>query len=316
MKKRLFSRFRYWCLLVLVFLCVTEITVYKFVNFQDDTEEVSRYNKVKPVKIKDTVKRDVSDFRNGVVKRKYVVQKPFNCTLKAVHLSKSKLPLTGLLSCPGSGNTWVRHLIQQLTGLGTSSMDCDVQLKKRGFPFECETHKERTIAVKSHYIDDLNKFKKVILVVRNPFDTILSWASFSKGGHTGHPSKVLLKQAVAKMFNSSLAWYVDIVNATVNHFNGPVHILQYSRLKLNISQELQELAGSLEVDVSPDDIECTIKLKEGNFHRRTSDKLRLDRLKYAFSEDQIKQMRQAGEIVKTLIYDAYQVKVEFEDPFD
>jgi len=26
------------------------------------------------------------------------------------------LPVTGLVSFPGSGNTWVRHLIQQMTG--------------------------------------------------------------------------------------------------------------------------------------------------------------------------------------------------------
>ena len=33
-----------------------------------------------------------------------------------LNYSSSHLPLTALASYPGSGNTWVRHLIQQLTG--------------------------------------------------------------------------------------------------------------------------------------------------------------------------------------------------------
>ena len=33
-----------------------------------------------------------------------------------VHLSQTKLPLTYLASFPGSGNTWVRHLLQQASG--------------------------------------------------------------------------------------------------------------------------------------------------------------------------------------------------------
>ena len=39
-----------------------------------------------------------------------------NCTKKEVKLSHTALPITGLFSFPGSGNTWTRHLIQQMTG--------------------------------------------------------------------------------------------------------------------------------------------------------------------------------------------------------
>ena len=38
------------------------------------------------------------------------------CTLVKPKLSKTPLPLTGLVSFPGTGNTWTRHLIQQATG--------------------------------------------------------------------------------------------------------------------------------------------------------------------------------------------------------
>ena len=35
---------------------------------------------------------------------------------KNPHLSKKPLPLTALASFPGSGNTWVRHILQEATG--------------------------------------------------------------------------------------------------------------------------------------------------------------------------------------------------------
>ena len=41
---------------------------------------------------------------------------------------------TLLVSFPGSGNTWVRGLLQQLTGICTGSVFCDIDLRRRGFP--------------------------------------------------------------------------------------------------------------------------------------------------------------------------------------
>ena len=40
------------------------------------------------------------------------------CRQRTLKLSKTPLPIPGLVSFPGSGNTWVRHLIQQMTGIG------------------------------------------------------------------------------------------------------------------------------------------------------------------------------------------------------
>ena len=41
---------------------------------------------------------------------------------------------TLLVSFPGSGNTWVRGLLQQLTGICTGSVFGDIDLRRRGFP--------------------------------------------------------------------------------------------------------------------------------------------------------------------------------------
>ena len=38
------------------------------------------------------------------------------CELVDPNLSSTPLPTTGLVSYPGSGNTWTRHLLQQVSG--------------------------------------------------------------------------------------------------------------------------------------------------------------------------------------------------------
>ena len=40
-----------------------------------------------------------------------------------------KSPIVGLVSAPGSGNTWLRHLLEQATGIFTGSVYCDSSLK-------------------------------------------------------------------------------------------------------------------------------------------------------------------------------------------
>ena len=45
---------------------------------------------------------------------KQLLQKNKDC--RPLGYSKTSLPLTALASFPGSGNTWVRHLLQQATG--------------------------------------------------------------------------------------------------------------------------------------------------------------------------------------------------------
>jgi len=46
--------------------------------------------------------------------------------------------LVGLASYPGSGNTWLRHLIQMATGVYTGSAYMDIDLLAKGFQKENE----------------------------------------------------------------------------------------------------------------------------------------------------------------------------------
>jgi len=76
-------------------------------------------------------------------------------------------------------------------GFGTSSVYCDGALRSKGFPFECYRKYNQVIAVKTHKAEDERLFKKVVLLIRNPYDALLTYAMFKRGGHTGVPSDVV-----------------------------------------------------------------------------------------------------------------------------
>ena len=99
-----------------------------------------------------------------------------------------------LASFPGSGNTWVRGLIQAATGLCTGAIYCDRTLRKTGFPGE-SIRSGIVLVVKTHHDDPrwsgvhydrsapFTYFKKVehipmyssaIFILRNPFESLVA----------------------------------------------------------------------------------------------------------------------------------------------
>ena len=55
----------------------------------------------------------------------------------------------GLLSFPGSGNTWLRYMIQKTTGIMTGSVYNETNLLFNGFPGESLSNGS-VIVIKSH----------------------------------------------------------------------------------------------------------------------------------------------------------------------
>ena len=96
-------------------------------------------------------------------------------------------PIVALVSFHGSGNTWVRHLIEQATGIFTGSIYCDPGLKV-AFPGE-SVISGNVIVTKTHMSDSVELpddiriftgktyYDKAILLVRNPYDALVSEAN-------------------------------------------------------------------------------------------------------------------------------------------
>ena len=99
-----------------------------------------------------------------------------------------------LASFAGSGNTWVRGLLQLATGICTGGVYCDVTLRKSGYPGEC-LRSGKTLVVKTHLPDPkwtgvkylpsvfdnqflkaskIPVFSSAIFLVRNPFDALVA----------------------------------------------------------------------------------------------------------------------------------------------
>ncbi|XP_045165723.2 WSC domain-containing protein 1-like [Mercenaria mercenaria] len=239
------------------------------------------------------------------------------CNERNVSLSKTALPLTGLVSFPGSGNTWTRHLIQQMTGIGTSSVYCDGSLKKRGFPYECY-HKLRnkTVVIKAHVPEHLPLFTKIIFLIRNPYDAFLSFANYKEAGHTEHPTEGKLKKSLTKTVESSGRNYVNLARNITLQFKGPVHVLQYEKLKTDMANELRKLAKFLGVNVTKHDIYCTVKLQEGNFHRNTTDEKHIKLLQRMYDKENLLKIQEITRYTEKLFKEAYDLGVDLKGPED
>ena len=98
-------------------------------------------------------------------------------------------PVVALASFPGSGNTWLRYLLQQATGLLTGSVYKDYALLKNGFPAESVVNGS-VLVVKTHEFgtEATSKFDRVILLLRDPMASLKAEFNRRSGGHTGHAS--------------------------------------------------------------------------------------------------------------------------------
>ena len=83
-----------------------------------------------------------------------------------------------LASYPGSGNSWVRQLLESATGIYTGSVYCDSAYVRVGMLGE-GVMTQNVIAVKTHealaYDKNLLHHDKAIYVVRNPFAAMLAY---------------------------------------------------------------------------------------------------------------------------------------------
>lgn len=179
-------------------------------------------------------------------------------------------PPTALISYPGSGNTWLRHLIETATVFYTGSVYYDSDLFKKGFQGEnlTVTHFRKLIAVKLHkfYVKYTNEFtnsivfskeSKCLILIRNPFDAYLAeFSRYYSNSHVEIPnftSKGFLKKfhtekLVSQIYTKKLWYhtYMDSYRSCMFNKSGSnkkksLHFVLYENLKTNLVEKLKRI---------------------------------------------------------------------------
>ena len=180
-------------------------------------------------------------------------------------------PKTALASLPGSGNTWVRHLLQLVTGIFTGAQYKGEENAK-SFPGGFLTNGS-ALVIKDHFLDPntIQEYDKVVLLIRHPIHQLIAYADWiSRDTHhdTHLPLKyyqLVLDGLVSRHIYAWREWHENILK----HFTAPnICVLNYDRLKQNVMEELDKCARFLGFDVDFPSLQNCVAHHQKGSHRR------------------------------------------------
>ncbi|CAH1115356.1 unnamed protein product [Psylliodes chrysocephalus] len=177
----LFKRIRFWTVILLLILYVIGILILTAVSLHDTR---GSYKSGSSIHSRYNSKSRSFDYGLPGFKSRLRRPKVNWCTdLKYINPPG---PAIALASFPGSGNTWLRYLLQQATGFHTGSVYKDYGLRKNGFPAESISNGS-VLVVKTHEWGPRARcnFSKAILLVRTPAAAIQAEFNRQSGGHIG-----------------------------------------------------------------------------------------------------------------------------------
>ncbi|XP_023713195.1 WSC domain-containing protein 2-like isoform X1 [Cryptotermes secundus] len=225
------------------------------------------------------------------------------CSRYRIHFARQKsLPMTALVSFPGSGNTWVRYLLETASGVFTGSVYIDRRIISKGFygeavPPDCgctavqKTHGfalEGSVPARlAQRTAEVKLFRgRGILLLRNPYEALLSYRNFLYGGHTGFAPHSQFKGPEWERFASQLAVVWKELAATwINYTRGhEAMVLHFETLRLNPHHDLSRLLDYLGISVDEQRIGCVLNHIDGPFRRPQSSQKLLFSSRDPFSE--------------------------------
>uniref|UniRef100_A0AAY4BKH6 WSC domain-containing protein n=1 Tax=Denticeps clupeoides TaxID=299321 RepID=A0AAY4BKH6_9TELE len=200
------------------------------------------------------------------------------CIERTFLLEKSH-SLVALSSFPGAGNTWVRHLIELATGYYTGSYYFDGTLYNRGFKGEKDYWKSgRTICVKTHESGkrDIEMYDSAILLIRNPYRSLMAEFNRKCAGHLGFASDQHWKSKEWPEFVGSYAsWWASHVLDWLR-YGRQVLVVHYEELQEDLVPRLRAIAQFLNASVSEERLLCAESNKDGHFKRSGAHRPTLD----------------------------------------
>jgi len=197
---------------------------------------------------------------------------------------EGSVEVMALASYPGSGNTWIRYLIEGASGMFTGSIYNDQKIYQAGHWGENRNYLDgTTILQKTHHrslyslsnktlqwrINHIKKFKgRAVLVIRNPFDAILSYYNY-RGTHS-HTKKLNSSAFLTPKFKDFAytgitRWY-ELIEDWID-YGTQVHIVFYEDLKESPVRVITDLLTSIGFRLDGERIDCLIKNTTGSFHR-------------------------------------------------
>lgn len=192
---------------------------------------------------------------------------------------------TAVTSFPGSGNTWMRHLLHMSTGYHTGSIYHDGKLKDKGFLGETlDWDDDRVVGIKLHKMGYLKKLaieenkemtdliQKAVLLIRSPYRALMSEFNRVNNDHHLHVGKAdeeafrngtwdnFLADNIEKWQNSITSW--------INQYEGDVHVVCYEDLKENTFENVERILRFMDVNFNRP--HCIQQNTDGSFKRASS----------------------------------------------
>uniref|UniRef100_A0A673HKX5 WSC domain-containing protein 1-like n=1 Tax=Sinocyclocheilus rhinocerous TaxID=307959 RepID=A0A673HKX5_9TELE len=199
----------------------------------------------------------------------WCIQNYSRCTEKKFLPEKSS-SLVALSSFPGAGNTWVRHLIELATGYYTGSYYFDGTLYNRGFKGEKDYWKSgRTICVKTHESGqrDIEMYDSAILLIRNPYRSLMAEFNRKCAGHLGYASDQHWKSKEWPEFVGSYAsWWASHILDWLR-YGKKLLVVHYEELQESLVPTLRSITSFLNTSVSEERLLCAECNKDGHFKR-------------------------------------------------
>ncbi|KAM9847095.1 sialate:O-sulfotransferase 1 [Aulostomus maculatus] len=178
--------------------------------------------------------------------------------------------LVALSSFPGAGNTWVRHLIELMTGYYTGSFYFDGTLYNRGFKGEKDYWRSgRSICVKTHESGqkEIEMFDSAILLVRNPYRSLMAEFNRKCAGHLGHATDAQWKSKEWPEFVSSYApWWASHTLSWLK-FGRQLLVVHYEEMQRALIPQLRLITAFLNVTVTEERLLCAQSNQDGYFKR-------------------------------------------------
>lgn len=189
-----------------------------------------------------------------------------------------------LVSLPGSGNTWVRQLLEAATGVCTGGIYCDISLRAKGFAGEfvngssvlvVKTHEDYPVwsrsggsSVATDVRETLSRsgegklFGAAIFLVRNPLDALVAewnrnvandfnpktvtWGShIERAGMEWFGKNTKWNEFV---YEQSNRWKAMVKNWVLLNEHQPVLVVKYESLLKDPLAELQRMVDFLNID--------------------------------------------------------------------